>query len=504
MNTLKLLALAVLLTCLSGCSAKDGKETDLPASLNQRATPAWFDDAKLGIFIHWGPYTVPAYAPKALSINQAFLHHYDDALLYSPYAEWYWNSLQFRESQSSHYHQEHYGPTVTYDDFGKQFRQDVLQWDPQAWAEQFSRTGAKYVILTTKHHDGFLLWPSSVRNPHKDHWQSDRDLVGELAAAVRARGMRFGVYYSGGLDWSWEPRGSKNIGDMLAASPTDPEYAHYVDAHFRELIERYQPSVLWNDIAYPQGALWQMVNDYYAAVPDGVINDRFIVVGDSAKYLRIPLVNKIVNFFIEKILKMHDGDISQMTSMPPPHFDFATREYSPTTTLQSQKWEATRGIGHSFALNKQETSDDLLTSRSLLRSFIDIVAKNGNLLLNVAVTSTGQIPADYIDRLDPLGEWLARNGDAVYDTRPWLAGEGVSADGRALRFTQNNGRYFVLVLEDYQPGQIELNAIPPILSARLLDGTALPVHNRDHTERIELPVVAQAEADVYVIEVTLK
>lgn len=174
-------------------------------AIQKRDLPQWFDDAKFGIFLHWGPATVPAYAPPDSDFNEIFRTNYDNAFAFSPYAEWYQNVMQFEQSPTHSFHQENHGPEVSYDDFAEQFKRDVVAWDPEDWADIFADIGARYVVLVTKHHDGFLLWPSVEPNPHKDAWQTERDLVGELAAAVRNRGLRFGTYYSGGIDWSFEP-----------------------------------------------------------------------------------------------------------------------------------------------------------------------------------------------------------------------------------------------------------------------------------------------------------
>ncbi|HEV7719826.1 MAG TPA: alpha-L-fucosidase, partial [Iamia sp.] len=242
--------------------------------------PPWFEDAKLGIFIHWGIFAVPAWAPT-LPPGQTML----DVLRQTPgelgarlpYAEWYANALRVPGSPTAEHHQATYGDAL-YEDFRKPFEAALDDWDPDRWADLFARSGAGYVVLVTKHHDGYLLWPSDVPNPHRPGWHAPRDLVGELAAAVRRRGMRFGTYYSVGLDWTWEDLAIVEPADALACIPRDPAYAAYVDAHLHELVDRYEPSVVWSDIGAPPGFdLPAFLADYLRRVPDGTINDRWVV-----------------------------------------------------------------------------------------------------------------------------------------------------------------------------------------------------------------------------------
>ena len=247
------------------------------SSLRARPLPDWYDDAKLGIFIHWGPQSVPGWAPTAGEyaklLNERGWRYW---FANNPYADWYQNTLKIAGSPTQTYHRQTYGADYPYDNFIPLFEDAAQRWKPEAWAEVFAQTGARYVVLTTKHHDGYLLWPSAHPNPGKRDYQSKRDLVGELTEAVRGHGMRMGLYYSGGLDWSFEGRPIQDLPDLFARIPTDPAYTAYVDAHWRELIDRYQPSVLWNDIAYPSGTdTRRLFADYYNAVPDGVVNDRF-------------------------------------------------------------------------------------------------------------------------------------------------------------------------------------------------------------------------------------
>ena len=193
------------------------------------------------------------------------------------YAEWYLNSLRITGSPTWKHHLETWGKDFDYYGFVPMFNKGIAQWDPRAWAKLFRNVGARYVVLTTKHHDGFTLWPSSVQNPNRaGRLSADRDLVGDLAAAVRSEGIRMGLYYSGGLDWTFTTEPIRSIADLHARIPQSPEYARYADAHWRELIERYRPSVMWNDISYPKaGHIPELFAEYYNTVSDGVINNRF-------------------------------------------------------------------------------------------------------------------------------------------------------------------------------------------------------------------------------------
>jgi len=139
------------------------------------------------------------------------------------------------------------------------------------------RFGAGYVVLTTKHHEGFRLWPSSIAHPSKGLYNAERDVVGDMSSAVRAHGMRMGLYYSGGYDWPFNNAVLKHPADAMLAVPASPEYLEYATAHVRELIDHYAPDMLWNDVAWPPGGnLADLFAYYYNCVPDGVINDRWI------------------------------------------------------------------------------------------------------------------------------------------------------------------------------------------------------------------------------------
>ena len=363
-------------------------------SLDKHEVPAWFEDAKLGIFIHWGIYSVPAFAPPSeqfgkLSETEFFKRN--------PYAEWYFNSMRIQGSETQAHHEKTYGKDFDYYRFGETFNREVARWDAAAMAEIFRSVHARYVVLTTKHHDGFTLWPSEVKNPHRPDAHATRDLVGELTTAVKARGLRMGFYYSGGIDWSFHPvliDGPKEGSEVTPGG----DYADYADAHLRELIAKYQPAILWNDIRYPQASgLMRIVADFYNANPEGVINNRW------GRWM--------------------------------PH-DFTTAEYKVHPTIVAEKWEANRGIGNSFGYNIAEGPEHLLSVDELVDSFIDIVSKNGNLLLNVGPRADGTISEMQLERLRGLGRWLDVNGEAIFGTRPWVDAEGMLVGEEVkVRFT---------------------------------------------------------------------
>ncbi len=167
-------------------------------ALRRHRVPNWWSDAKLGIFVHWTPASVPAFAPVDADIGALLQSSRPDALASSPYAEWYENSLRFPDSPAAQHHREVYG-TRPYAQFAVDWEAALEQWDPHAWAARFAATGARYVVFVAKHSDGYCLWPTAVANPQRPGWHCQRDVVGEMAEAVRAAGMRFGLYYCGGF-----------------------------------------------------------------------------------------------------------------------------------------------------------------------------------------------------------------------------------------------------------------------------------------------------------------
>jgi alpha-L-fucosidase len=416
------------------------------AALNARPVPAWYEDAKFGIFIHWGMWAIPAFAAKVGSIGETFRTDYDRAVALTPYTEWYANAIKVPGTPSAEFHKANYGD-APYQAFKDPWVAGLGGWDPAAWAEAFRDAGARYVVLVTKHHDGFCLWPSAVAHPNRAGWRTERDIVGELARAVRAQGLRFGVYYSGGIDWSFNPEPLRTMADFMGSMPGG-DYPAYAEAQTRELIERYEPSVLWNDIAWPtdQARLQRLFADYYNAVPEGVVNDRWRAAGPETEALRHPEARRLLDERIKARMARQSEDSKGVIPAPVPHSDFRTPEYAAFPDIQAKKWEATRGMSHSFGFNRNDTEADYASAETLLGDFIDGVAKNGNLLLNVGPRANGEIPEPQLARLKAFGAWLRANGEAIYGARPWIRAEGITADGLPVRFTAKDGRLYLVVL----------------------------------------------------------
>jgi alpha-L-fucosidase len=375
-------------------------------SLEKHTVPEWFQDAKFGIFIHWGLYSVPAWAPTTGELGKVAWNKW---FTENPYAEWYLNSLRIVDSPTYKHHVETYGKDFDYYQFADAFNKGIQGWQPEKWASLFQKTGARYVVLTTKHHDGFRLWPSAVKNPHANGraLSAKRDIVGDLTSAVSSSGMKMGLYYSGGLDWTFTTKPILNREDLMARVPQSQEYASYADAHWRELTDRYQPSVMWNDISYPRlGQVRQIFAHYYNTVPDGVINNRFSV----------------------------------------PFADYTTPEYEKYNKITQKKWESCRGLGFSFGYNQQEGPEQVIAPDKLVALLVDIVSKNGNLLLNVGPKSDGTVSEIQVDRLNKLGAWLKINGEAIFGSRPWVRSSGTAAGGTDVRFTRKGDSLYVFFL----------------------------------------------------------
>ena len=347
-------------------------------SIDKRPTPAWYTDAKFGIFIHWGTYSVPAYAP-VLPGQLA-------------YAEWYWNAMtegknnpKANEIQKGTwaYHQRQYGADYSYQDFASQFHAELF--DPNQWADLFLRSGAKYVVLTSKHHEGFALWPSKEASATWGRpWNAvetgpKRDLLGDLSDAVRSKGLRMGYYYSL-YEW-YNPL-------WLTDKP------RYVSQHmfpqFKDLVTRYKPSIIFSDGEWEQTSdLWRspellawLFND--SQVKDEVvINDRW---GSETRH-------------------KHGG--------------YWTTEYTAGMSGMDHPWEESRGMGFSYGYNRAERLEDYHTGRELVIMLIDIVSRGGNLLLDIGPAADGTIPVIMAERLTQMGDWLKINGEAIYGTKSW-------------------------------------------------------------------------------------
>jgi alpha-L-fucosidase len=404
-------------------------------SLNSHILPDWFDDAKFGIFIHWGLYSVPAFAPFGPNPNSGA----PDMMKGNPYAEWYENTLKFPDSETAAYHRAHYGD-APYAEFRHDFEAGAAGFDANSWADLFRESGAGYVTLVTKHHDGYLLWPSKYPNPHRTNWQSNTDIVGKMADAVRAAGLRFGTYYSGGLDWTFNPDRVDNIQAMMASMPRDDDYDRYCLDHYLELIERYQPDYLWNDIGYPTTAsALKLFAHFYNHNPDGLVNDRWL----GARELFSGTAEDMQARFASMLRYFKQHRIA-----PPPHYDVITPEYSPDTSRLEKKWETTRGIGFSFGYNQRESAEQLMTAQAIIHLLINCTAKGGNVLLNVGPRGDGTLCPMQAERLRAVGAWLRTHGEAIHGTRPWRIQTAETKDGRQVCFSAKGGVVFALLLDD--------------------------------------------------------
>lgn len=438
----------------------DGPYTADLESLNRHPLPDWFADAKFGVMIHWGLYSVPGFAPTGKTLEDLLATDYDHAMTRNPYAEDYANAMKDPSSPTAAFHREHYGDQP-YEDFVGPFEAGLAQWNPENWAQTFAEAGAGYVVVTAKYADGYSLWPTAVRNPHAPDFHSERDLMGELAAAVRKRGMKFGVYYSGGVDWTFQRATVRTLGDY-AYLHYGEDYREYAVAQVRELIERYKPDILWNDISWPTGPkrLYALLADYYNTVPEGVVDDRWA----TSSLTNQLLSPKPMRWAFDRLMSFALRDpatVEQIkTPKPVPHSDFRTPEYTGFDTVQDKFWQQDRGIGGSFGYNRAETDADYAAPEDLAASLATAAANNGALLLNVGPSgSAGVIVPEQLDRLRWVGEWLVANREAFDGTRPWRQSSATTGAGDRVVFTRNGEDLYAIVLGK-PVGSITLQGVP--------------------------------------------
>ncbi|MCB9423371.1 MAG: alpha-L-fucosidase [Ardenticatenaceae bacterium] len=440
------------------------------SSVQQHPLPDWYHDAKFGIFVHWTISSVPAYAPTGLGdIGNVFAKDTEAyGFTNQPYAEWYQNSLRIKGSPVYKYHHKTYGEDYPYENFAQTFNEASQQWNPDTWTDLFGEAGARYVVLVTKHHDGFLLWDSQHPNPKMPDYRTTRDVTGELTQSVTAKGMKMGLYYSSALDWTFSPQPILGFADLLSSGPASRQYLRYAENHWKELINRYDPAILWSDIAYPpDGNLPELFAYFYNQTPEGVVNDRWF---QLPRFYFNPIGKLLLKWLAKRMM---NGN----TALPTvPHCDYRTTEYENLTERASFKWESVRGIGNSFTYNQFEKPEDYLQAPDLIRMLVDVVSKNGNLLLNVGPRPDGSIPEPQVEALQGIGRWLAVNGEAIYGTRPFPLRPGATTDnGLKVAYTTKENTLYITLLQPPN-GEFRLPDLPVSDGSSLtLLGTNQPI-----------------------------
>jgi len=367
-------------------------------SIDSRPVPEWFSDVKFGIFIHWGVYSVPAWAPADADIG-----------IYAKYSEWYWKRIN-EDSKAGKlfrdYHNGMYGEDFRYQDFAGDF--NASHFDAAHWADVFKRSGAKYVVLTSKHHEGFTLWPSE----QSWNWNSvdigpHRDLCSELTKAVKEAGLHMGFYYSL-YEW-YNPLYHNNI-------------EKYVDDHMipqmKDLVITYEPDILWTDGEWDHNSeKWKSTEFLSWLYNESPVKENVCTNDRWGKETR----------------GVHGG--------------YYTTEYD---LVHGEKgigdidrpWEECRGIGTSFGYNRMEGPDNYMTSNELIDLLVEKVANGGNLLLDIGPTSDGLIPPIQQQRLLDMGEWLNINGEAIYETSKWEGSK--DNDMENIFFTKKDDDLYVI------------------------------------------------------------
>jgi alpha-L-fucosidase len=430
---------------VSGTKAKgEGAYKPTLSSIARHVTPEWLNDVKFGMFIDYGLYSVAGYAPKKETGAM-----YPDWHLYRMY----------EMPEVIEYHRAKWGKDFQRDDFIPLFTAE--NFDPENIAKVAEDAGMRYVVPFCKHHDGFCLWPSSFTRRNAMELGPKRDLIGPLSDACGRRGLKFGFYFS--LE-EWEypviQDGKKMLrtwtktdgqpdlivpfdesamaGKITGKIPVNDFVKDYIIPQANEFIDRYDPDILWLD------------GDWTANAED--IGSREIV---SHFYNKAVGRKEVAaNDRLGRFLRFNSGD-------------FFTSEYGASNTERSKllhKWEECRGASQSFGYNWQDTEKNMTSAEDLIDMLVSIVSENGNLLLVVNLDGKGAMPAYIRDRLYDVGRWLKVNGEAIYNSRPWLI---ASQDN--IRFTRSKeGKYLYAIHKGRPQGEVVLHNLWLDTSSRIV------------------------------------
>ncbi|HZT42864.1 MAG TPA: alpha-L-fucosidase [Chthonomonadaceae bacterium] len=388
-------------------------------SLQKVGVPRWYEDGKFGIFIHWGVYAVPAFG-----------------------SEWYPRNMYQQGSKEFEHHIATYGPQSRfgYKDFIPRFKAE--NYDPDAWAELFRQAGARFVVPVAEHHDGFAMYDTALSSWNAARMGPHRDLIGELAAAVRQRGMVFGVSSHRAEHWWYLDGGKKFDSDVqdpryadfygpAAPEGTQPDTAFLDDwlARCCELVDKYQPQLFWFDWWIEQPAFAPYLQQFAAYYYN---RGRQWGRGVAINYKNEAFPEGAAVFDVER------GQLD----------DIRPRFWQTDTSISKNSWGYV-------------TPQDYKTAGDIIGDLVDIVSKNGALLLNIGPKPDGTIPDEERRILADIGDWLAVNGEAIYHTRPWkIYGEGptqvaggafndtkrTAFTGQDIRYTSGDGGLYAIVL----------------------------------------------------------
>lgn len=394
--------------------------------LDARPDPAWFDHDKIGIFLHWGLFSLPGFARP--SPEGTPYGHGGHSCWYGTYADRLYPLAPEEQAAHEEFHARAFGGGTSYDDIAHLFRAEL--YDPSRWADTFRRAGAKWAIVTSNFHDGFCIWPS----PYSPHWNSavlgaKRDLLGEFCGAMRREGLRAGFYYSV-LEHNHplypKPEAHKPHGDLRAFVD------HHMQPQLRLAVERYTPSFIYLDGEwdYPAADLrmQEFVDWLYHDSPcrdDVVINDRF---GMETRGL---------------------------------HGGVYCSEIGNEQSGHAHKWIEDRPLARGdWSRNRNQRLDVYLAERDMLHILVATIARGGNIHLALSPYADGTLPMIEEERLGQLGEWLGVNGEGIYGSRRWAAG---ASEGPLIE--TNNPR---LVLRDkwvlrHERWQWALGATTPLV-----------------------------------------
>ncbi len=426
------------------------------ASLEQYQIPKWYLDAKFGIFIHWGVYSVPAFG-----------------------SEWYPRNMYKQDMEEFKHHIATYGPQAKfgYKDFIPQFKAE--KFDAARWAQLFRKSGAKYVVPVAEHHDGFPMYDCSFTAWCAAKMGPKRDIIGELAAAVRREGLHFGASSHRAEHWWFYDQGmtfDSDVKDLHFAGlygPAQPEKGlqpnqEYLDdwlARTFEIVDKYRPELLWFDWWIEQSAFKPYLQRFAAAYYNW-----------GEKTGRGAIINYKHQAFPDRVavLDIERGQLGNIR----PYF------WQTDTSVSKNSW------GH-------VENQDYRTVDSIVDDLVDIVSKNGCLLLNIGPRSDGTIPEAEMKMLLEIGEWLGINGEAIYGTRPWkLFGEGptkviegsfndtkrVPFTGQDIRFT-TKGKVLYAICLDWPGNNVTIKSLAN--SAGLFSGKISRVSMVGHTGKLE-------------------